>query len=188
MGYFTLLLIALGLSADAFAVSITNGICSSKVNKINAFLTGITFGFFQALMPVLGFFLGRTFFEVIHRYQHWAAFLLLCAIGINMLVDAKKELHSQNISEVTNVFTAKSLMLQGTITSIDAMAAGISFAALEIHIITAVLIIGMITFILCFTGVYIGRICGNLLGIRAKFVGGITLMLIGLKIFIEAYL
>lgn len=188
MDVITLLFLALGLSADAFAVSVTNGICCRKINCKNAILTGITFGFFQALMPVIGFFLGRAFFDVIHRYQHFAALLLLGAIGINMLSDAIKSIHSEEVSRKDDIFTAKNLVLQGIATSIDAMAAGVSFAVLQINILYSSLLIGAVTFLCCFLGVYIGRLFGALLGASARLVGGSILILIGLKIFIEAYL
>ena len=188
MDFFTLILIALGLTADAFAVSITNGICSIKINKKHALHTAVTFGLFQALMPVIGFFLCKNFFTFIHRYQHWAALLLLAIIGINMLVDAVNDRKNPEQIVKEDVFTTKNLILQGIATSIDAMAAGVSFAALDIHIMSASLLIGIITFFFCFAGVYIGRIFGLLLGIRARFVGGAILLLIGVKIFLEAYL
>lgn len=198
MDFFTLLLLALGLAADAFAVSITNGILSNHaedepdnpqaMHRKYAFITGITFGFFQAFMPVIGYFLGKTFFEFVHRYQHWVALLLLGAIGINMLTDAIKEQRSPEISPKATVFTAKNLVLQGAATSIDAMAAGVSFAVLDTSIVTPALLIGIVTFIFCFTGVYIGKIFGTVLGNRARFIGGLLLICIGLKTFIDAYL
>jgi putative Mn2+ efflux pump MntP len=200
MDFFTLLLLALGLAADAFAVSITNGICSNHMhqearqdtlqalNRKYAFITGITFGFFQAAMPVLGYFLGRTFFEFVHRYQHWVALFLLSAIGINMLVDAVREQQNPEFPSRETVFTGKNLILQGAATSIDAMAAGVSFAVLDISIATPALLIGIITFIFCFLGVYIGKMFGTVFGSRARFAGGILLICIGLKIFLEVYL
>lgn len=188
MDLITLILIALGLAADAFAVSITNGIYSNKINKRSALYTGFIFGLFQALMPVIGFYLGKTFFAIIHRYQHWAALFLLGAIGINMLTEAMKNRNNTEEYKKEDIFNIKSLIVQGIATSVDAMAAGVSFAALEIHILPAALLIGIITFYCCFLGVYIGKIFGSLLGIRARFVGGIVLLLIGIKIFIEAYL
>ncbi len=189
MDFFTLMLLALGLAADAFAVSISNGMCSNHIQKKHAFITGLTFGSFQAIMPIIGYLLGKTFFEFVHRYQHWVALFLLGAIGINMITDAAKERHpTQKPDRREAVFNAKSLTLQGTATSIDAMAAGLSFAVLDTPILTPVLLIGITTFIFCFIGVYIGKIFGTILGNRARFAGGILLILIGIKTFIEAYL
>jgi putative Mn2+ efflux pump MntP len=186
MDLITLVLLALGLSADAFAVSVTNGMCSSKVTKQHALATAFSFGFFQAIMPVTGFFLGRTFSEVVSRFQHWVALFLLAFIGINMLVDAIKESKNpDDFCPLKSIFTVKNLILQGIATSIDALAAGVSLAVMEIDIAFAALLIGIITFICCLFGVYIGKKFGSLLGLRAKFAGGILLILIGLRIFVE---
>lgn len=184
MDFITLLLLAVGLAADAFAVSITNGMCGNHIHIKHAFATGITFGCFQAFMPVLGYLLGKSFFEFIHLYQRWAALFLLGAIGINMIADAVRNQHSSSEAERESVFTVKKLMLQGTATSIDAMAAGLSFAVLDMQILTPVLLIGTITFLFCFTGVFIGKMFGEIFGNRARFIGGILLIGIGIQIFI----
>lgn len=186
MDLITLVLLALGLSADAFAVAVTNGMCSDKVTKRHAVMTAFTFGFFQALMPVLGFLLGRTFYDIICRYQHWVALLLLGAIGVNMLADTYKEWkNKESVCTNRNMFNAKNLIMQGIATSIDALAAGVSIAVLNINILSAALLIGLITFVLCIIGVYIGKKFGSLLELRAKLIGGIVLIMIGLKIFVE---
>lgn len=188
MDIITLLLLALGLSADAFAVSITNGICSNRINRKNALLTGFIFGLFQAFMPILGFILGRTFSDIVHHYQHFVALFLLGAIGFNMLNDAVKSIQPEGAEQNTAIFSMKNLILQGIATSIDAMAAGVSLAVLEINIFHASFLIGAVTFFCCYLGVFIGRLFGSLLGFKARLVGGIILILIGLKIFIEAYI
>jgi manganese efflux pump family protein len=186
MGFFTLVLLALGLSADAFAVSVSNGMCSCRATKKNALTTAVTFGFFQALMPVLGFILGKSFSDIIYRYHHWVALLLLSFIGINMISDAIKEWKNpEDVCSVTDLYSAKNLSLQGIATSIDALAAGVSFAAMQSNIITASLLIGVITMFCCAWGVLIGRKFGTLLGLRAKLIGGVILILIGVKIFCE---
>jgi putative Mn2+ efflux pump MntP len=186
MGLPALILLALGLSADAFAVSVTDGICSSKVTKKDAAITALTFGFFQALMPVLGYFLGTTFSGFVSRYQHWIALLLLGAIGLNMLTEAIKDWkHPELACPTTKIFTVKSLVTQGIATSIDALAAGVSLAVLNINIITSALLIGLITFVCCAIGVDIGKRFGTLLGLRARLIGSVILILLGLKIFIE---
>jgi putative Mn2+ efflux pump MntP len=186
MDFITLILLALGLSADAFAVAVTNGMCSSKITKRHAFYTAITFGFFQALMPVLGFTLGRTFSDIVSRYQHWIALFLLGAIGINMLAEASKEWRNpEDACTTKSIFTPKNLIMQGIATSIDALAAGVSIAVLNINIFSAALTIGLITFLCCLVGVYIGKKFGSLLGLRARLIGGLVLISIGLKIFIQ---
>ena len=186
MDLITLILLALGLSADAFAVAVTNGICNYKVTKKDALATAITFGFFQGMMPVLGFTLGKTFSDFVCRYQHWVALMLLGAIGINMLIDTVKEWKNSEIScSEKNIFTAKNLVMQGIATSIDALAAGVSLAVMKINIFTSAALIGAITFICCAFGVYIGKKFGTLLGLRARLVGGLILLILGLKIFIE---
>jgi putative Mn2+ efflux pump MntP len=186
MDLITLTLLALGLSADAFAVAVTNGMCGGKVTKRHAFYTAITFGFFQALMPVLGFTLGRTFSDIVSRYQHWIALILLGAIGINMLLEAIKDWRNpEDACTTKNIFTPRNLIMQGIATSIDALAAGVSIAVLNINIFSAALLIGTITFFCCTIGVYIGKKFGSMLGLRARLVGGLVLISIGLKIFIQ---
>lgn len=187
MEFITLILLALGLAADAFAVSVTNGMCSSgKVTRKHAAATALTFGFFQALMPVLGFILGRTFAEIVSLYQHWIALLLLGAIGVNMLTDTYKEWKNpEDVCSIQNIFTLRNLIMQGIATSIDALAAGVSIAVLDINILPAALTIGFTTFLLCLIGVYIGKKFGTMLGLRAKLLGGMVLILLGLKIFVQ---
>lgn len=186
MDLLTQILLGFCLSADAFAVSITNGMCSKRITQRNVFSTAVTFGAFQAIMPVLGFTLGCTFTEIISKYQHYIALFLLGAIGLNMVVDAVREYkHPENVCGTKNIFTVGNLLLQGIATSIDALAVGVSLAAINANIATTSLLIGIITFSCCALGVYIGRKFGMLLGIRAKLGGGILLILIGVKIFIE---
>lgn len=179
-------IIALGLSADAFAVSVTDGMCGRKVTKKDAILTATSFGLFQGIMPILGFVLGKTFSDTICRFQHWVALFLLGAIGINMIVEAVKEYrHPDNVCGGNKVFGARNLILQGIATSIDALAVGVGFAAMKVNIYTSSILIGFVTFIFCVFGVFIGKRFGFLLGIRARLIGGILLIIIGLKIFFE---
>lgn len=186
MDSITLILIALSLSADAFAVAVTNGICSKRTSKCNLLSTAFTFGFLQGLMPMLGFALGKGFSDLISRYQHFVALFLLAAIGINMLVEAVKEgRHPENSMPDRSIFSAKNLLLQGIATSIDALAIGVSFSALQVNILFASILIGAVTFFCCAFGVYIGKRFGKLLGVRARLIGGILLLLIGLRIFFE---
>lgn len=189
MDYITLILLALGLAADAFAVSVTNGMYSIKVTRKNALITGLIFGFFQAAMPVLGFELGKTFSDFVQRYQHWVALFLLGAIGLNMLTDALKDLRNPNhCNTIKNIYSIHNLILQGIATSIDAFAAGVSLAVLQINIFNAAVLIGIITFFCCCVGVFIGKLFGSLFGMRARIIGGILLIIIGLKIFSERYI
>jgi len=186
MDLLTQILLGFCLAADAFAVSITNGMCNSQITKKNVSVTALTFGGFQAVMPILGYTLGNTFTGFISKYQHYIALILLGAIGLDMLVDAFREYkHPENVCGTKNIFTARNLILQGIATSIDALAVGVSLAAINANIATTSLIIGIITFICCAFGVYLGRRFGLLLGIRARLGGGILLILIGIKIFVE---
>lgn len=187
MNLITLILLALGLSADAFAVSLSDGICSKKVSINNAFAVSFTFGAFQAVMPMLGFILGHTFSDLVNRFQHPIALILLAAIGINMIAEVIKEsrLTNESCETKSDIFTLKNLTLQGIATSIDALAVGVSFAVMKANIITSCLMIGIITFICCMIGIYIGKKFGTLLGSRARVVGGVMLILIGVKLFID---
>jgi putative Mn2+ efflux pump MntP len=187
MDLLTQILLGFCLATDAFAVSITNGMCSKKITAKNVYTTALTFGGFQGIMPVIGYVLGNTFTDVITRYQHYVALFLLGIIGINMIVEAIKEHRdTENVCGTKNIFSAKNLTLQGIATSIDALAVGVSLAAINANIVTTSIIIAIITFLCCAFGVYIGRKFGVLLGIRAKLGGGILLILIGVKIFVES--
>jgi len=180
----TSFLTALGLSMDAFAVSISNGLCYKNFKKREAFFSSLSFGIFQGLMPTIGYFLGSLFFNTISKLDHWIALILLGYIGLNMIIDAIKEMkQKENTSE--NTYNIKTLFLQSIATSIDALAIGISFAALKTNIISAATLICLITFICCLIGTIIGKKFGHLLKEKAKIFGGVILIFIGLKIFIE---
>ena len=186
MDLITQILLGFCLATDAFAVSITNGMCSYRVTKKDVLTTALTFGLFQGIMPILGFLLGNRFTDVISKYQHFVALFLLGAIGINMIIEAIKDTKNpEGVCKTKNVFTSKNLIIQGIATSIDALAVGVSLAAMDANITSTALLIGGITFICCLFGVFIGRKFGLLLGIRAKFGGGIILILLGFKLFIE---
>ena len=186
MEFFTLFLIALGLSMDAFAVSISNGLFYKNFKKSHMFLSSLTFGIFQGIMPVIGFFAGNMFFDLISSYDHWIAFILLSFIGTNMIIDAIKELKIERKNDLFKKdYSFKSMLLQGIATSVDALAVGISFAALKINILIASANICLVTFIVCLIGNYVGKKFGHLLEEKAKIFGGAILILIGLKILIE---
>lgn len=183
MGFAELLLLAVGLSMDAFAVSICKGLSMQKAGLREGAICGAWFGGFQALMPLVGFFLGALFADAIETFDHWVAFGLLAIIGINML----KEAFSQCDCEEHNAdLSFKAMLLMAIATSIDALAVGISLAmAGNVKIFTAVLLIGGITFLLSALGVKIGNAFGSRFEKKAQAAGGIILILLGLKILLE---
>ena len=184
MGFAELLLLAVGLSMDAFAVSICKGLSMKKAGPKEGVICGAWFGGFQALMPLVGFFLGTLFAEAIEAFDHWVAFGLLALIGANMLKEAFEkcdccEEHNADLS-------FKTMLVMAIATSIDAMAVGISLAmAGDVNIITAVLLIGVITFTLSAAGVKIGNVFGSRFEKKAQVAGGVILILLGLKILLE---
>lgn len=185
MGIIELLLLAVGLSMDAFAVSICKGLCMKKADLRAQVICGAWFGGFQALMPLVGFFLGTLFAEAIQTFDHWVAFVLLALIGVNMLKEAfdKKE-ESCDMNEAD--LSAKTMFVMAVATSIDALAVGISLAmAGDVNIVLAVLLIGVITFVLSAVGVKVGNVFGSRYEKKAQFCGGAILILLGLKILLE---
>lgn len=187
MDLITPFFLALGLSADAFAVSVTDGICCKEVTKRKAFISSLTFATFQGVMPIIGYYLGSIFNDVISRYQHWVTLLLLSALGLNMIFDALRELKStEHPCDTDNVFTLKNLFIQGIATSIDAMAAGIGLIAMNLPLIPTSILIASITFIVCYAGVFLGNRFSRILGERAKFIVGIILILIAFKTFFDS--
>lgn len=182
----TAFLTGLGLAADAFAVSVTNGMCSPKLKFRQALADGITFGFFQALMPLIGLFAGIYFLRYIEAADHWIAFALLLLIGGNMIRGALKK--EEEDSCPMNPYTVKNLLVQGIATSIDALAVGVSLAVTlqgYTEALWTVGIIGVVTFVLSTAGVYIGKIFGGMLKEKAEFLGGLILIGIGVKILVE---
>lgn len=185
MDIITLLFLGIGLSMDAFAVSISNGMCYTNIDKKRAIFTSFCFGFFQAAMPIIGFFAGRIFQGAIQAADHWIALILLAFIGGKMIVDAIHELRHPDECVCAKPIQLKTILLQAIATSIDALAVGISLALMRVNIISAASIIGIITFICCMIGAFIGKKFGSLLKEKAEILGGIILIGIGLKIFIE---
>lgn len=181
----TLLLLACGLAMDAFAVSLSNGLCYHNFRRNQAVLSAVTFGVFQAAMPVLGYFAGRFFSEAISAVDHWVAFLLLGLIGGHMLAEAAREIRHPESCPEKRPFTLRILLVQGIATSIDALAVGISLAVVSTNIAIAAAMIGAVTCALCLAGAAIGKKCGAFLGQWAKLLGGVILIAIGLKILIE---
>ncbi|GKH46680.1 MULTISPECIES: manganese efflux pump MntP family protein [Anaerotruncus] len=185
MGTPTLFLIALGLSMDAFAVSISNGMCYRGFGRKQAAAAAFSFGLFQMLMPIIGYLAGRTFSDAISAADHWIALLLLGFIGGKMVFDGVRELRHPEGCSPDHLFTFKVLAVQAVATSIDALAVGVGFAVMQVNIVTAAAFIGVVTFLCCIVGSMLGRQFGLLLGSRAQVLGGVILVGIGLKIFVE---
>ena len=182
MGFMELLLLAVGLSMDACAVSICKGLSMKQADLKAMSICGVWFGGFQALMPLIGFLLGSLFAEAIESIDHWVAFILLGIIGINMLKEAfskEEEAHDADLS-------VKTMFIMAVATSIDALAVGISLAmAGNVNILLAVALIGVITFAMSAMGVKVGNIFGSRFEKKAQMAGGIILLLLGLKILLE---
>ena len=180
MGLLELFILAVGLSMDAFAVSVCKGLAMKQITFKNAAIVGAWFGGFQALMPLIGYFLGSFFAEMIEKYDHWVAFVLLAIIGGNMI----KESFGKD-EKVDSSMDVKSMLLLAIATSIDALAVGVTFAFLQVQIVPAVSFIGVITFIFSAVGVKIGSLFGTKYKSKAELFGGIVLVLIGIKILLE---
>lgn len=184
MGFFALLLLAVGLSMDAFAVSVCKGLSMRKATWKEGAVCGVWFGGFQALMPLLGFFLGTLFADAIRAFDHWVAFVLLALIGINMLKEAFEK--QECCQESDGDLSFKKMLVMAIATSIDALAVGISLAMTgNVNIYTAVLLIGIITFTLSAAGVKIGNVFGSRYEKSAQIAGGVILILLGTKILLE---
>ncbi len=181
MTLFELLLIAVGLSMDAFAVAVCKGLSMKKIDRGYTFCIGLFFGGFQALMPLLGFYLGSRFASSIERFDHWVAFILLAVIGGNMIKESRESAEEEEYKGVD----FKELTIMALATSIDALAVGITFAFLYVKIIPAVSLIGVTTFLLSVVGVLVGNYFGAKYKSRAEFTGGVILVLIGTKILLE---
>ena len=183
MTFFELFLIGIGLSMDAFAVSICKGLSMQKIDKKYTLCIGLFFGGFQALMPLTGYLLGSRFSGYIERFDHWIAFVLLALIGFNMIKESREEEKEEEKPYAGVNF--KELLILAVATSIDALAVGVTFAFLQVNIVSAVSFIGVTTFILSAVGIRIGNIFGAKYKSRAELVGGIVLILMGLKILLE---
>ncbi|MCD8123137.1 MAG: manganese efflux pump MntP family protein [Clostridiales bacterium] len=181
MSLIELFIIAVGLSMDAFAVSVCKGLSMQRINWKNAIIIGLYFGGFQMLMPLTGYTLGIRFREAITAYDHWIAFILLGIIGINMIRESRDP---EDATCTPTVHMAEMLIL-AVATSIDALAVGVTFAFLQVRIAPAILFIGATTFTLSVFGVKVGTVFGNRYQSRAEFAGGLILVLMGCKILIE---
>ncbi|BDX38686.1 putative manganese efflux pump MntP [Tenuifilaceae bacterium CYCD] len=181
MTIFTLLILAIGLSFDTFAVSISNGIARKQIVFKEAFLIASVFGLFQALMPILGWLGGLSIKNYIIPFDHWIAFGLLCIIGLKMILESFKNDEEKDF----NPLNPKIMIMMAIATSIDALAVGVSFAIIEVNMLLAFLVIGFVTFIVAMLGMLFGKKIGDRIGRRMEILGGIILITIGVKILIE---
>ncbi len=185
MSYLEIIIIAIGLAMDAFAVSICKGLKMKKIKYGQALVIAFFFGGFQALMPLLGWLLGHQFESFITEIDHYIAFALLAIIGGKMIFDSVRKKKDDKEEKESEKFDIKELFILAIATSIDALAVGITFAFLKVEILGAISIIGVITLVICFLGVLIGGFFGDKLQGKAEIVGGIILILMGLKILLE---
>jgi putative Mn2+ efflux pump MntP len=185
MELFALHLIALGLAMDAFAVSVSNGICYKGMGIKEALFMAFTFGAFQAVMPLLGYLAGSTVSHAVEFIDHWIALFLLGFIGGTLIYNGIKGIRHPKEDACKDCCTFLDLILQGIATSIDAFAIGISFAVIRTNVYLAVSLIGTDTFICCLLGFYLGKRFGGGLREKAEIIGGAVLIFIGIKIFVE---
>lgn len=180
MSLWELFIIAVGLSMDAFAVSVCKGLSVQKVKVKHALTVGLYFGGFQALMPLIGYLLGTNFQGLITDIDHWIAFILLAIIGGNMIRESRSE-----ADKVGGSFSVKAMLPMAIATSIDALAIGVTFAFLRVNIVPAVSFIGITTFVLAIAGIKVGNVFGCKFRAKAEAFGGIVLILMGTKILLE---
>ena len=181
-----LFLLGVGLSMDAFAVSVCKGLGMRKLNKKQALIIWLYFGGFQALMPFVGWLLGSQFQKYITSIDHWIAFILLGFIGGKMMIEAVREWNEEEVVDVMDAPTDhKNMLVLAVATSIDALAVGITFAFLGTPIVEAITIIGITTMVISIAGVVVGNFFGSRYKSKAEFIGGLILVLLGLKILLE---
>lgn len=176
-----IIIIGIGLAMDAFAVSICKGLSIQKLNFKKIFIIGLYFGLFQMIMPILGYGLGNSFQSLVSNIDHWVVFVLLLIIGINMI----KEAFDDEDEKKNEALDIKTMLLLAIATSIDAFAVGITFALFEVNVIISVIIIGVITFCISMLGVMIGNKFGDRFQNKSEFIGGVILIIIGVKILLE---
>lgn len=181
-----LFLLGVGLSMDAFAVSVCKGLGMRKLNKKQALIIGLYFGGFQALMPFVGWLLGSQFQKYITSIDHWIAFILLGFIGGKMMIEAVREWNEEEVVDVMDApIDHKNMLVLAVATSIDALTVGITFAFLGTPIVEAISIIGITTMVISIAGVVVGNFFGSRYKSKAEFIGGLILVLLGLKILLE---
>lgn len=182
MDFLSITGIALGLAMDALAVSIASGVIIKRQHLTHAFKFGLYFGFFQMFMPIIGWYGGSLFQTFIEPFDHWVAFVLLAGIGVKMI---KEAYDLDYVERSENYFTAYVLLGLAVATSVDALAVGLSFAFLGVDAVVPAVVIGMVTFLLSFTGVLIGKKIGHIFEKKIEVFGGVVLILIGLKILVQ---
>ena len=182
MGLFELFILAIGLSMDAFAVAICKGLATTKLKKRYLIITGLWFGGFQALMPLIGYFLGTAFEKYVTSVDHYIAFILLGAIGANMI----KESFSKQEEEPCDSFGFKTMLIMAIATSIDALAVGVTLINVSFSVLLAVSIIAIVTFVLVSVALIFGKTLGKLFGEYAEWVGAIILLFLAIKSLITA--
>lgn len=188
MGYLEIFLTGIALAMDAFAVSICKGIKMPKLRKSHIVIIAVFFGGFQMLMPLIGWLLGSQFVQYISKFDHWIAFALLAFIGVKMAIESFKH-EEEECCKCESKLDLKELVVLAIATSIDALAVGITFALYpDINILPSISIIGIVTFIICAGGVVIGHKFGAKFKSKAELLGGIVLVIIGLKLLIEGLL
>lgn len=185
MSFFELFLIGIGLSMDAFAVAVCQGLCMPKLNLRQGGVIALFFGGFQALMPLIGWFLGAQFADQIKSVDHWIALVLLSLIGGNMIRESMEEEESATSCSVETRLDLGRLLVMAVATSIDALAIGVTFAFLNVQILPAVTLIGITTFVLSLSGVVVGNYFGVRYKKRAELAGGLILICLGIKILLD---
>ena len=184
--FIELFILGIGLSMDAFAVSVCKGLGMRRLNKKQALIIGLYFGGFQALMPLIGWLLGSQFQKYITSIDHWIAFILLGFIGGKMMIEAIREWNEEETVDIMDApLDHKNMLVLAVATSIDALAVGITFAFLDTPIIEAITIIGITTMVISIIGVVVGNFFGSRYKSKAEFIGGLILVLLGLKILLE---
>lgn len=184
MGIVELLVIAVAVSMDAFAVSICKGLSVPVLQPVHVLKTALWFGGFQALMPLVGYFIGDSFTGFVTNVDHWIAWLLLCAIGANMI---RESFHRDECCTSSSDFSFRTMLAMAVATSIDALAVGVTFAFLEVAVCYAVLVIGVTTAVFSAVGIMLGNLFGNRYKSRAEFAGGMILMMMGFRILMEHF-
>jgi putative Mn2+ efflux pump MntP len=184
MTLIAIIFIALGLAMDAFAVSISSGAVIKKMHIKHAFLIACFFGFFQAIMPLLGWVLANFAGRFLENFGHWIAFVLLVFIGAKMIYESFK-MSEERDSNPLNIYV---LFVMAIATSIDAFAVGITLSALKVQVLLPILIIGLITFVFSFLGAYIGKLFGHIFESKVEVFGGVILILIGIKVLVTHFI
>lgn len=188
MTYLEIIMLSIALAMDASTVSISNGITMKKFSIKYTLIIAFAFGIFQAIMPLIGYFAGFAFSGFISAIDHWVALILLGGIGIKMIYSAFSTKSKEKLDSDTNNFqrlSIKLIIIQAFATSIDAFAVGVTFVSTEINIFLTVAIIGLITLVISFISVFIGKKFGDILGNKAELIGGLILIVIGMKLFLS---